>query len=73
MSKYDALIRRDAFTKNEDGTIFLKGGGWFWIRFNAQGAIIDKAPGMDAKPAARLFIRQAKESLKAYGLIERTV
>ena len=53
-------MRREAVTTNADGTFTVKGGGWFWVRMDFKGNVLEMAPGMSEKKAARLFVSQAK-------------
>lgn len=66
---YNAPMRKDCVTVNSDGTYTVKGGGWFWCRigWTPQGlSVFEMAPGMAEKKAARLFISQAKLTIKTH-------
>jgi hypothetical protein len=63
---YNAPMRKDLVTVNADGSYTVKGGGWFWCRIDAKGNVLEMAPGMAEKKAARLFISQAKLTIKTH-------
>lgn len=67
--KYNVAMRKECVTANADGTYTVKGGGWFWCRIKRtpQGlAVIETAPGMMAKKAARLFVSEAKLTVEKH-------
>lgn len=62
-------MRKDAVTVEPDGIYKVTGGGWFWVRIQRTAlglAVIEKAPGMEAKTACRDFVRRAKATVEKY-------
>lgn len=62
-------MRKEAVTLNADGTYLVKGGGWFWVRLQRSERgidVLEMAPGMLEKKAAKLFVSQAKLTIKKY-------
>jgi len=61
--KYNVPMRKETVTINADETYTVKGGGWFWCKIQRTSlglAIVEMAPGMLEKKAARLFLSEAK-------------
>ena len=64
--KFNVPMRKETVTVNLDGTYLVKGSGWFWVRMDPKGNILEMADGMSAKKAARLFITQAKLTIEKH-------
>lgn len=67
--KFDTAMRKETVTVQADGTFKVKGGGWFWCRIRRTSlglAVVETAPGMMAKKAARLFLSQAKKTIEKH-------
>jgi len=64
--QYNVALRKDCVTIQEDGTYLVKGGGWFWCKLDRKGNVLEMAPNMAAKKAARLFISQAKLTIQKH-------
>jgi hypothetical protein len=59
---YNAAMRKECVTVNADGSYTVKGGGWFWCKVQRTSlglGIVEMAPGMLEKKAARLFLKEA--------------
>lgn len=66
---YNAAMRKETVTPNEDGSYTVKGGGWFWCRIKRTSlglSVLEMAPGMAAKKASRLFVSQAKKTVEKH-------
>jgi len=67
--KFNRAMRKDCVTVNEDGSWTVKGGGWFWCRITRTVlglSVVETAPGMMAKKAARLFVSEAKLTVEKH-------
>jgi hypothetical protein len=64
--KFNVAMRKECVTVNADGSYTVKGGGWFWVRMDRKGNVLEMAPNMAAKKAARLFISQAKLTIQKH-------
>ena len=65
--KFGTAMRKDTITVNADESFTVKGGGWFWVRVSANGRdILEQAPGMAQKKAARLFCQEAKLTVQKH-------
>jgi len=53
-------------TIEPDGSVTIRGAGWYWARFNAAGALVALAEGMTARPSHRQFLKDAHRALAAY-------
>lgn len=64
--KFNRAMRKETVTVNADETYTVKGGGWFWARIQRTDSglcVVETAPGMMAKKAARLFVCEAKQTV----------
>jgi hypothetical protein len=68
---FNGAMGKETVTVQDDGSFMVKGGGWFWCEIKRTDlglSVVNTAPGMMQKKAARLFIQQAKRTIeKHYG------
>jgi len=55
-------LRPDAITHNSDGTVTVRGSGWFWARIDRSGNVLEVPPGATKKPSWRGWLGAAKDA-----------
>lgn len=58
------MIARRAVHAQADGTVIVRGGGWFWARIDEAGNVQAQPEGASAKTSWRGWLRDAKAAAK---------